>query len=187
MIGTRSAKPLGASGHNRPHQKAEYMTAPDRAPKIADCLLPKGGRPYMTKERWRRRSSSFPPRGRRTPHTRGGQTRPPRLRHPRPQRSGEPGAHAVTFRPCTGGAGTGGAGMLPGRSGMGSRVKPGNDDGGWWRSSNHWTNEATTFLSDLRGWGGPQKLGHDIGVEDDHPRLLASRGGSCTGSCSGSS
>jgi hypothetical protein len=29
MLGTRSTKPIGASGHTRPHQQAGYMTAPD--------------------------------------------------------------------------------------------------------------------------------------------------------------
>src|SRR5262249_36819107 len=42
MIGTRSAKPLRASGQNRPHSKAGYMTAPDRAKPAKKLLAGKG-------------------------------------------------------------------------------------------------------------------------------------------------
>lgn len=39
----------------RPHQQAEYMTAPDRNADTAICTLPKGGRPYMTAQAIRSR------------------------------------------------------------------------------------------------------------------------------------
>jgi hypothetical protein len=50
MQGAQSANPIVASGHV-PHQKAEYMTAPDFSAQAAEKTLQRGGRPYMTKLR----------------------------------------------------------------------------------------------------------------------------------------
>jgi len=47
MQGAQSANPIVASGHV-PHQKAEYMTAPDFSAQAAEKTLQRGGRPYMT-------------------------------------------------------------------------------------------------------------------------------------------
>jgi hypothetical protein len=41
MQGAQSAIPIGASGHE-PHQQAEYMTAPDFAPKPTKTSCNKG-------------------------------------------------------------------------------------------------------------------------------------------------
>src|SRR5213076_1307522 len=49
MIGIRSAISIRARGH-RPHLEAVYMTAPRSACRNTKKLLPRGGRPYMTKE-----------------------------------------------------------------------------------------------------------------------------------------
>src|SRR5438034_10434317 len=50
MIGIRSAISIRARGH-RPHLEAVYMTAPRSACRNAKKLVPRGGRPYMTRLR----------------------------------------------------------------------------------------------------------------------------------------
>src|SRR5258705_12935013 len=50
MIGIRSAISIRARGH-RPHLEAVYMTAPRSVCRNTKKALPRGGRPYMTRER----------------------------------------------------------------------------------------------------------------------------------------
>ena len=39
LFGTRSADYIRASGHKRPHSKAEYMAAPERFAEMSDFSL----------------------------------------------------------------------------------------------------------------------------------------------------